>query len=89
MKKIKVYCPFCESEAIYKYGKTRAGKQRFICLLCGRQFTSGANRKEVKNRPVCPDCGSPMHLYKKELHAIRFRCSDYPKCKKYFKIAEK
>ncbi|HAM53467.1 MAG TPA: hypothetical protein DCP92_23265 [Nitrospiraceae bacterium] len=35
----EIKCPWCESEALYKYGKAWTGKQRFLCMMCGKQFT--------------------------------------------------
>lgn len=86
----EIKCPFCGSEAIYKYGRSWTGKQRFLCLICERQFTVGAKKLEVAGKPLCPKCGRPMHLYKIEGEVIRFRCSGYPECKtfKKFKIKE-
>jgi len=86
----EVKCTSCNSDALYKYGKIRSGKQRFICLMCGKQFTPGSERLEAKGKPVCPECGRPMHLYKIEGEVIRFRCSAYPACKtfKKFRIKE-
>jgi DNA-directed RNA polymerase subunit RPC12/RpoP len=75
-------CPRCNSEAFYKYGKTRHGKQRFRCLLCGRQFGDTV-RVELKNRPLCRICGQKMHVYKRDSGIIRFRCSGYPVCRNF------
>jgi transposase-like protein len=88
--KTAVSCPVCNSEAIYKYGKTKTGKQRFQCLICGRQFSHGAKKQEIQGKPICPECGNPMHLYKIEGEIIRFRCSGYPVCKTFrkFRIKE-
>lgn len=85
-----VNCPLCSAEAVYKYGRTKTGKQRFQCLICGRQFSDSAKKQEIQGKPICPECGKQMHLYKIEADVIRFRCSDYPKCKtfKKFKIKE-
>jgi transposase-like protein len=82
----EVKCPRCRSEAIYRYGRTHNGKRRFICILCRRQFSVGAKRCKVKDRPDCPQCGRPMHIYKREKGYIRFRCSAYPQCRTYKKI---
>jgi transposase-like protein len=79
-------CPVCNSEAVYKYGHIRTGKQRLKCLMCGRQFILGVTRHELKSRPTCPQCGLKMHLYMHGERALRFRCSDYPECKTYQKI---
>jgi predicted RNA-binding Zn-ribbon protein involved in translation (DUF1610 family) len=78
-------CPRCNSEASYKFGKTRHGKQRFRCLLCGRQFGNTA-RDELKERPLCCACGQKMHVYKKDAGAVRFRCSGYPLCRSFAKL---
>ena len=84
----KIKCPACSSEALYRYGKGRTGKQRFLCLICHRQFTHGAERTEVKDRPNCPECAMPMHLYKQDARTLRFRCSRYPRCRTFEKAAK-
>jgi len=84
-KMSKARCPSCHSEAVYKYGRTGAGKQRFLCLMCKRQFASGTKREEVQDRPICPECGKSMHLYMRNGSIIRFRCSDYPVCRTFKK----
>jgi len=80
-------CPVCNSDAVYRYGHVRTGKQRLICLLCGRQFVLGSTRHEPRNRPTCPQCGLKMHLYMHGKNTLRFRCSDYPDCRSYKKIS--
>jgi ssDNA-binding Zn-finger/Zn-ribbon topoisomerase 1 len=57
--------------------------------MCGRQFTLPPKRMQYNNKPMCPKCGSIMHLYKREKNVIRFRCSKYPECKTFNKINEK
>lgn len=79
-------CPSCDSDAIYRYGKIKTGIQRFMCIMCGTQFTPGAKKSPVKGKPVCPKCGSPMNVYKLEGNIIRFRCSGYPECKTFRKF---
>ncbi len=79
-------CPVCHSQAIYKYGHIKSGKQRFKCLICGRQFILGITQSKIHNRPSCPKCGLKMHLYMRDAKVFRFRCSDYPDCKTYEKI---
>jgi transposase-like protein len=74
-------CPWWAAAALYKYGKARTGKQMFLCLMCGKQFTAGARRAIVKGKPDCPKCGRHMNLYKAENGLLRFRCSGYPACK--------
>ena len=82
----EIRCPECNSGALYKFGRTKWGKQRFQCLMCDRQFTLGAQRAEIKDRPACPQCGAIMHSYMKEGEVTRFRCSSYPACKTYLKF---
>ncbi len=86
----EVKCDSCNSDALYKYGKIRNGKQRFICLMCGKQFTPDAGKTHIQGKPICPECGKTMNLYKIEGEVIRFRCSGYPKCRtfKKFRIVE-
>lgn len=83
-------CPFCNSEAFYKFGKTKNENQRFRCLMCNRQFSQGGKKLEVQGKPICNKCNKHMHLYKIEGDLIRFRCSNYPTCKTFrkFKIEE-
>lgn len=78
-------CPSCDSNAIYKYGKIASGKQRYLCMICGRQFTLHHKRLQYNHRPFCPQCGTIMHIYKRENKVIRFRCSQYPNCKTFKK----
>lgn len=78
-------CPRCHSDALYSYGRIKSGKQRYLCLLCNRQFVPGAERREIRNRPECPLCGSKTHVYMRNGTTIRFRCANYPECKGYIK----
>ena len=79
-------CPRCSSDALYKFGKTQNGKQRYRCQVCNRQFVLGKSRLEVKNRPACPRCGKQMHIYMRADNFIRFRCSEYPASRTFYKI---
>jgi transposase-like protein len=79
-------CPSCDSEAIYRYGRIKTGKQRFMCLVCRTQFTLGAQKTQVKGKPACPECGKPMNVYRIEGGVIRFRCSAYPGCRTFRKF---
>jgi len=80
-------CPTCSAGAVQKYGRIASGKQRFLCVGCGRQFTLRKTRQEVKTKPDCPKCNTRMHLYKQDAQVLRFRCSRYPRCKTYMKTA--
>jgi len=85
-KNLEIKCPSCNSDALYRYGRAWTGKQRYLCLICGRQFTTGTSRTEGRNNPRCPACGKLMHVYKRENSVIRFRCSSYPACKTFKKL---
>ncbi len=78
-------CPRCDADAVYSYGRTKNGKQRYLCLLCNRQFIIERSRMEFMSRPECPLCAGKMHVYRKEKDIIRFRCAAYPACKGYEK----
>ena len=80
-----IQCPACRSKTVYRDGKARTGNQRYLCLMCGMQFTV-SHRMRVKDRPLCAACGNPMHLYRDEQTILRFRCSRYPGCRTYLKV---
>jgi transposase-like protein len=81
-----VSCPRCRSDAIYRYGKTANGRKRYLCQVCGRQFSlKRPERLQDHERPSCPVCGKPMHIYMRNGDSIRFRCSDYPDCRTFLK----
>lgn len=84
IKTEKILCPRCNSDAVYKYGRAKTGKQRYLCIMCNKQFTLG-NRKEEHEELICELCGNKMYVYMRDDNKkiIRFRCSDYPKCKNY------
>lgn len=81
----KIECPSCRSKAVYRYGRAR-NKQRFYCLLCGRQFIAGHERHFPQIRPTCRKCGSKMYIYRNEGRFVRYRCSKYPVCKNFLKV---
>jgi transposase-like protein len=81
-----VRCPRCQSDAIYRYGKTVNGRKRYLCQVCRRQFSLKLpGRLEAGQRPACPVCGKPMHVYMRRGDCLRFRCADYPNCRTFFK----
>ena len=55
-----VKCPSCEADALYRYGRIRTGSQRFICLMCGMQFTPSAKKSAPRGKPVCQECGNQL-----------------------------
>ncbi|MEF3168771.1 MAG: Insertion element protein [Deltaproteobacteria bacterium] len=84
---MEIRCPDCGSDTFYRYGKTGRGKQRYLCMSCGRQYSGSAEPKLLPgSRLVCPLCGHIMYVYRREKTCIRFRCSKYPMCKTYKKI---
>ena len=62
----------------YRYGRTWNKKQRYLCLVCGRQFVLDPERVSLRTKPNCPACGQPMHIYRRYPRLIRFRCSGIP-----------
>lgn len=83
-----VGCPKCRNDGRHRYGYIGMGKQRLICLLCGRLFFPSVIRKQWKNKPDCPACGKRMYFYQQGKGYFRFRCSDYPSCKQYLKVKQ-
>jgi ssDNA-binding Zn-finger/Zn-ribbon topoisomerase 1 len=84
-----IQCPHCQSEAVYRYGRTWNKKQRFLCLICNRQFILEPERVSLRDKPLCPVCGKPMHIYRRYPRLIRFRCAGYPECRHYLKMTLK
>lgn len=84
-----IECPRCQSKALYRNGKTYYHQQRYLCLMCGRQFVPGRQRDYGGTRPKCPSCGAKTHLFKKKEGKERvFRCCRYPLCRTYVKVAD-
>jgi transposase-like protein len=81
-----VFCPRCRSDAIYRYGRTVNGRKRYLCQVCHRQFSlKRSGQLEASERPACPLCGKPMHVYMRQRKWTRFRCADYPDCRTFLK----
>lgn len=80
-----ITCPKCGSEAHYRYGRSRQGKQRFLCIVCDRQFVLNPEHVPIANKPLCAACGARMYMYKRDRDIMRFRCSRYPACRTYAK----
>ena len=78
-------CPRCRSDAYYRYGKTASGRPRFLCKVCNRQFSIKLKAFSEEARPCCPVCSKTMHVYMRFADGIRFRCSDYPRCRTFLK----
>jgi transposase-like protein len=88
VKKLGIKCPRCRAELLYRCGRVSGAHQRYRCLMCGFQFVTEAKRFRIVQSPSCPVCGRKMHLYKRESDHFRFRCSFYPVCKTYAKLAK-
>ena len=78
-----IACPRCRADAIYRYGRTPKGRLRYLCKVCLRQFTAPSDERLPVQRPVCPSCQKPMHVYMRARGRIRFRCSVYPHCRTF------
>ncbi|WP_319523411.1 topoisomerase DNA-binding C4 zinc finger domain-containing protein [uncultured Desulfosarcina sp.] len=86
MEKQALTCPACGSSATYRYGRTINGKKRRICMLCNRQYVVDGPRRNDTLRPNCPVCNQPMHRYMQKKGFIRYRCSNYPRCRTYLRV---
>jgi len=86
MEKQALACPACGSSATYRYGRTINGKKRRICMICSRQFIVDRPRQNDTVRPKCPVCNQPMHRYMQKKGFTRYRCSNYPRCRTYFRV---
>jgi transposase-like protein len=82
-----IACPRCRADAVYGYGHIKNGKQRYLCLLCNRQFVPDTRQPLLPQRPACPLCGGRMHIYMRRDGLTRFRCATYPSCRGFLKEA--
>jgi transposase-like protein len=82
---VTIVCPACNSPALYRYGHAH-GAQRYICLMCSRQFVPGRERIFPKSRPLCPHCGRSMYLFRSKERHDTFRCARYPECRTYLRV---
>jgi len=60
--------------------------QRYICLMCSRQFVPGHERIFPKGKPLCPHCGRSMYLFRSKERHDTFRCARYPECRTYLRV---
>lgn len=81
-----IKCPKCGSDAYHRYGFTKNGKVRRLCLVCERQYVVDSSWRPAPNRPDCPVCKQPMHVYRRHADAVRYRCRNYPECKTFVKV---
>lgn len=45
-------CPACNTEITYRLGKQVKAGQRFVCIICGREFAFEEFKKRSLNLPV-------------------------------------
>lgn len=74
-KKNSVICPHCFSKTFYRYGKDKAGNQKFLCKSCAKQFTSKSNSRKQLGYPKCPVCGAETYLHHDYQYYSRFKCN--------------
>jgi transposase-like protein len=44
-----IQCPVCQSTNLKKNGRIHNGKQRYLCKVCGRQFTPEGSKKTISD----------------------------------------
>src|SRR3712207_1247416 len=84
MSKAKLKCPRCHSHKLNKFGKDKAGNQKYQCKERKRQFTPSTTWKErqLKNYPRCPVCNKGTFIHHNYSNYINYRCND--KNSKYY-----
>ena len=70
-KNFNICCPEYFSKNLYKYGKDKAGKQKYQCKTYHKQFTKDTSAKQKLNYPNCPVFGSQICLYQDYEHQSR------------------
>ena len=78
MSKAKLKCPRCHSHKLNKFGKDKAGNQKYQCKECKRQFTPWATPKERKlcEYPRCPLCGKATYIHHDYPKYTRYKCGN-------------
>lgn len=89
MSENRIRCPRCQCDAIYRYGISVTGKQRYRCQKCLYQFVEDPSKKPKLEKPTCPQCGAVMHVHHRVNGRETFRCSQYPSCRGYVSRGEK
>jgi tRNA(Ile2) C34 agmatinyltransferase TiaS len=79
---ILIGCPNCQIELSIYYGHLQGNKSRYFCLLCENLYPPELEKKIQPGPPLCPDCGKSMVNHQNSKGQKRFRCSDYPSCRK-------
>ncbi len=79
-----VKCPECYNTDLYKFGKDKNSKQKYLCRRCRRQFTLESIKKYQAGYPKCPVCGKATYLHHKYKCHVSFKCNDR-KCNHTFK----
>ena len=68
-KNFNIFCSECFSKNLYKYGKDKAGKQKYQCKTCCKQFSKDSSAKY----PKCPICSAGTYLHHEYEHYSRFK----------------
>ncbi|QCX33330.1 IS6 family transposase [Caloramator sp. E03] len=75
----KISCPRCHSQNLYRFGKDKAGNQKYQCKDCRRQFTledyKGKKNRVLRGYPRCPVCGSGTYLHHDYEYYSHYTCN--------------
>lgn len=81
-KSYQIRCPKCNNnQNFYRYGKDKAGNQKYLCRECGHQFApdtpvGSPGRPRERSYPSCPVCGKAMYLHHDREHYSHYSCRD-------------
>ena len=81
-KLYQIHCPKCNNNhSFYRYGKDKAGFQKYLCRKCGHQFAPDApagkpGKPRTRPYPSCPVCGKATFLHHDKEHYSNYRCCD-------------
>lgn len=88
-KLYQISCPKCNNHQNFsRYGKDKAGYQKYLCHACRHQFAPQHPRVrsgQIASRkyPSCPVCGKASFLHHDQEHYSNYRCCD-KKCNHSF-----
>ncbi len=74
MNKIKVKCPCCDSDQLYKFSLDKQANQKYQCKNCKCQFAPDSVSAQKKSKyPKCPKYGKDTFLHHAYKHDNRYK----------------
>ncbi len=80
-----ISCPKCNSINLYRYGKDKDSKQKYLCKDCHCQFVPNKTKNSSSIHPRCPICSSSTFLHHDYKFYSYYTCNS-KKCNHHFNL---